>query len=396
MSTEFVHLHCHTQFSMLDGSIRLKGLVNQVAEMGMGSVAVTDHANMFGAVQLVGACKGAGIKPIIGCEVNLVGGERGDEQIRDYHHLVLLAASQQGYHNLVRIVSRGWVEGLVHGVPRVDFALLREHREGVVGMSACMGGYLAQQILRRGPAAGRSAMAALRDCFDPGFFFVELQDHGFPEQGPLNEILVELARDLDVPIVASNDCHYPTRDGSRSQLVLQCIGAGRSLEEMERLHHGSEEIYLKSPEEMAQRFSPPSRGHHQHAARLRDVRRGGRSAVGAEAAGLQRAVGAERSGLSEGAVSEGARSALRRDEGAEDQVRSRGLRGSPGGGARGHHLDGLPGLLPDRSGLHQLGEGATACRWARAAAPVRARSSPTRCASPTSTRCPTACSSSAS
>ncbi|RLB51419.1 MAG: DNA polymerase III subunit alpha, partial [Deltaproteobacteria bacterium] len=255
MADEFVHLHCHTQFSMLDSSIRLKGLVGQVADMGMGAIAVTDHANMFGAIQLHNACNNAGVKPIIGCEVNLVGGARGDEEIRDHHHLVLLASSQEGYQNLVRIVSRGWVEGLVQGVPRVDFELLREHRNGVVGMSACMGGYLAQQILRQGPAAGRSAMATLRDSFDPGYFFVELQDHGFPEQGPLNEILVELAGDLDVPIVASNDCHYPTRQDAKSQLVLQCIGASRSLEEMERLHHGSEEIFLKSPAEMIERFS---------------------------------------------------------------------------------------------------------------------------------------------
>ena len=255
MPAEFVHLHTHSQYSMLDGAIRLNGLVKRVADMGMRALALTDHQNMFGAVQLHKACRAAGIQPIIGCEVNLVGGERHDEDIREAHHLLLLADSQEGYQNLVRIVSRGWVEGLVRGVPRVDFEVLRAHNRGVVGMSACMGGFLAQEILMRGPLAGRSAMAALRDSFEPGKFFVELQDHGFPEQGPLNEILVDLAKDLDLPLVATNDCHYMDQDDARAQLVLQCIGASRTLEEMERLHHGSDQLYLKSAEEMAARFS---------------------------------------------------------------------------------------------------------------------------------------------
>ncbi len=255
MAAELVHLHVHSQYSMLDGAIRLGTLVQRVAEMGMPAVALTDHGNMFGAVQLHKACKAAGIAPIVGCEVNLVAGRRDDDQERQAHHLVLLAESQEGYQNLVRVVSRGWVEGLVRGVPRIDFEVLREHQAGLVGLSACMGGFLAQEVLMRGKAAGRSAMAALRDSFAPGRFFVELQDHGFPEQKPLNEILVELARDLTVPLVASNDCHYLDRGDARAQLALQCIGAGRTLEEMERLHHDSDQIYLKSAEEMTARFA---------------------------------------------------------------------------------------------------------------------------------------------
>ena len=254
MADDFVHLHVHTQYSMLDGAIRLDALPGQVSALGMKAVAVTDHGNMFGAVQLHKRCKAAGIAPIIGCEVNLADGSRDDPQVQSAHHLVLLASGQEGYRNLVRIVSRGWVEGLHRGSPRVDLALLREHHAGVVALSGCMGGHLAQKILLLGPEAGEQALATLRDTFAPGHFFVELQDHGFPEQKALNGILVELADRLGVRYVATNDCHYTTQEDARAQLVLQCIAAGRTFEEMERTHHASDQIYLKSAAEMAARF----------------------------------------------------------------------------------------------------------------------------------------------
>ncbi len=253
MSTaELVHLHVHSEFSMLDGAIRLDGLIQHVRQLGMPAVALTDHDNMHGAVRFYRACKAAEVKPILGCEVSFTPGDRRRPEDRHHHHLVLLAASQQGYQNLARLVSRGWVEGA--GRPRIDFDLLREHHEGVVGLTACMGGYVAQEILLKGEAAGRDALGRLKDCFAPEHFFVELQDHGFPEQGPLNEILVELAKDLALPTVATNDCHYLGREHARPQLVLQCIAAGRPLPEMERAHHGSDRMYLTSPEEMAHTF----------------------------------------------------------------------------------------------------------------------------------------------
>jgi DNA polymerase III subunit alpha len=254
MASEFVHLHVHSQFSMLDGAIRIPGLVSRAAELGMPAVALTDHGNMFGAAQFHAACAKGGVRPILGCEVNLVAGDRRTSADPG-HHLVLLAASQEGYRNLVRLVSLGWVEGMHRAGPRVDFELLEAHREGLVGLSACMGGWLAQRILMQGPEAGREAMARLRDSLSPGAFFVELQDHGFPEQKPLNEILVELARDLDLPLVASNDCHYFDQGDAHAQMVLQCIGAGRTVEDMQATHHGSDQLYLKTPSEMAQRFS---------------------------------------------------------------------------------------------------------------------------------------------
>ncbi|HEY8427805.1 MAG TPA: DNA polymerase III subunit alpha, partial [Sandaracinaceae bacterium] len=252
MSAELVHLHVHSEFSMLDGAIRLDGLVQKVRELGMRAVALTDHDNMHGAVRFYKACKAAEVAPILGCEVHITPGDRQKPDNRTQYHLVLLAASQVGYQNLTRLVSRAYVEGA--GRPRIDFEILREHHEGLVGLSACMGGYLAQEILLKGEAAGRTALGRLKESFAEGHFFVELQDHGLPEQGPLNEILLELARDNGVPVVATNDCHYLGREQAKPQLVLQCIAAGRPIADMERAHHGSDRMYLTSPEEMAHTF----------------------------------------------------------------------------------------------------------------------------------------------
>ena len=241
---------------MLDGAIRIPELVDHARKMEMPAVALTDNGNMFGAVQLVTQCKKAKVKPILGCEVNFTSGDRRDPQNHELHHLLLLASSHEGYHNLVRLVSTGWVDGTAaYDEPRIDFEALRAHSQGVVGLSACMGGYVAQEILNKGPDVGRDAIAKLRDSFDPGHFFVELQDHGFPENRPLNHVLGRLAKDLDLPMVATNDCHYLERQSAHAQLVLQCIGAGRSVREMEAMHHHSSELYFKTPEQMVNLFS---------------------------------------------------------------------------------------------------------------------------------------------
>lgn len=254
MSDGFVHLHVHTQYSMLDSTLRLKKLVARAKEEGMPAVALTDHDNMFGAVQFYNACKGAGIKPILGCEVNLCEDHTATGP-REHRHLLLLARNQVGYHNLVRLVSLAWVEGTVQNKHHIDFEQLKAYSEGLIGLSACMGGYLAQEILLKGEEAGRVAMERLRDCFEPDMFYVELQDHSFIEQRALNDILIEAARDLSLPLVASNDCHYMVRDHARAQMVLQCISAGVNVEEMERGHHGSEEVYFKSAQEMREVFA---------------------------------------------------------------------------------------------------------------------------------------------
>ncbi|MDD9931986.1 MAG: DNA polymerase III subunit alpha [Myxococcales bacterium] len=250
---EFVHLHVHSQYSMLDSALRLKAMVARAAELKMGALALTDHSNMHGAVQFHFACKDAGVKPILGCEVNLCR-DHTDERDRSAHHMLLLARDQEGYHNLVRLVSLGWVEGMSHGKPRVDLQQMAANSKGVVGLSACMGGFLAQEVLQKGEQAGREAMGQLKDCFERDAFYVELQDHGFIEQKPLNGILVKLARELDLPLVGTNDCHYLERESARAQMVLQCIAAAAGVEEMERLHHGSQELYFKSAEEMCHTF----------------------------------------------------------------------------------------------------------------------------------------------
>ncbi len=255
MSAEFVHLHVHSQFSMLDGAIRPDDLAARTAELGMRAVALTDHGAMHGAVRFHKACEAHGVAPILGCELNVldVPLERAAE--RPGHHLVLLAASQEGYRNLIRLVSAGWTEGLHKGRPRVELARIAAHREGLVCLTGCLGGTLAQRILHEGEAAGRELLGALADAFAPGHLFVELQDHGFPEQRALSGILVELARELDLPLVATNDVHYLRAEQAHAQLVLHCIAAGARLSEVRSGHHGSRELYLKAPEEMTSRFA---------------------------------------------------------------------------------------------------------------------------------------------
>lgn len=251
---DFVHLHVHSQYSMLDGAIRLKSLISKAKDLHMPSIALTDHGNMFGALQFFKLCKGADLKPILGCEVNMVVGNLQDVN-QPLYHLVLIARSQQGYQNLTKIVSQGWVEGCLRGVPRISLSMLEGHTAGIVGLSGCMGGYLSQQVLLRGRDAGRQTLDRLRSLFEKDAFFVELQDHSLLEQKPLNKILASLAKDLEVPLVATNDCHYLEQSESKAQLILQCIGAGALLDDVETNHHGSSEMYLKPPERMVQLFS---------------------------------------------------------------------------------------------------------------------------------------------
>jgi DNA polymerase-3 subunit alpha len=250
---ELVHLHVHSQYSMLDSALRIDTMVGRARDLGMRALGLTDHGNLFGAVQFYKSCKDKGVKPVLGCEVNVCADHTDPRAPTS--HMVLLAGSQDGYRSLVKLVSLGWVDGLAHGKPRVDFAQIEAHKKGLVGMSACMGGYVAQQVLQKGEAAGREAMAKVRDCLEPDAFFVELQDQGFLEQKPLNQILVRLARELSLPLVASNDCHYLERQHARAQMVLQCISAGVSVADMKRAHHGSEELYFKTVDEMSALFA---------------------------------------------------------------------------------------------------------------------------------------------
>jgi DNA polymerase-3 subunit alpha len=243
MPAEYNHLHVHTQYSLLDGAIKVKDLVKRVSAAGMRAVAVTDHGNMFGAITFYKAAKEAKVQAILGCEIDVARGAHG-------HHLPLLAANADGYKNLIWLVSRQHVKGSPLTIDEIA-----PRARGLIGMSGCMGGVVAQAVLEEGERRGREVLATLRDALDPGGLYVELQDHGLPEQPVLNGILVRLARDLGLPLVATNDVHYAERADAEAHLYLSCIKTGRSLEEAKERHHGSSEMFLKSPEEMALLFA---------------------------------------------------------------------------------------------------------------------------------------------
>jgi DNA polymerase-3 subunit alpha len=248
--SEFVHLHVHSQYSMLDGAVKVKDLCKRAAAAGMKAIAITDHANMFGAITFYKAAKEAGIQAILGSEI--------DVAVRGHaHHLPLVAATSEGYKNLVWLVSRGHVkpvEDAPAGSTCVELADLEGRTKGLVGLTGCMGGLVAQAVLEEGVEAGRKALARLVELFEPGSLYVELQDHGLPEQPVLNGILVDLAKHFDLPLVATNDVHYPSKDDAEAHLYLSCIKSGRTIDEARERHHGSREMYLKSPAEMLARF----------------------------------------------------------------------------------------------------------------------------------------------
>jgi DNA polymerase-3 subunit alpha len=252
---EFVHLHVHTQYSFLDGALKIGQVAARAKELGMPAVAMTDHGNMFGALQHYKACKDVGIVPILGCEVNVARPEEGRERRRmPVDHLVLLAKNEEGYKNLVRIVSLGQIQSASDNAPSVPWDTVASSCRGLVGLTGCMGGVVAQRVLEQGEDAGLAMLDRMRSAFDPGSLFVELQDHDLVEQPVLNRILVECAKRLDLPLVATNDVHYLSRDDADAQLYLSCAQTGRSYAEAKAGHHNSSEMYFKSADEMMKRF----------------------------------------------------------------------------------------------------------------------------------------------
>jgi DNA polymerase-3 subunit alpha len=256
MSAEFVHLHVHSQYSLLDGALKVKELVKRVATAGMSAVAVTDHGNMFGAITLYKAAREAKVQPIVGCELEVLSpGGIGGSGARPAH-LPVLAASPEGYKNLVWLVSRGHASPEPHPAgAAIALDDLSGRTKGLVAMTGCMGGLVAQAVLEEGEVRGREMLGRLRSMFEPGSLYVELQYHGLPEQPILNEILVRLAQEVDLPLVATNDVHYAERADAEAHLYLSCIKTGRSLAEAKERHHGSSEMYLKSASEMVALFS---------------------------------------------------------------------------------------------------------------------------------------------
>ncbi|APS00864.1 DNA polymerase III subunit alpha [Pajaroellobacter abortibovis] len=250
MSTEFIHLHVHSQYSLLDGSLKIKDLIHQVVSHSMKAVAVTDHGNMFGAISFYKVAKALGVQPILGCELEIATKGRSC-------HLPVLAATNEGYANLVWLVSRGHVQPDPEGSPGLPCVSLSDvvaHSRGLIALTGCMGGLVPQAILEEGEFAGAKMLAHLKEIFEPGSLYVELQDHGFVEQPVLNRMLVELAAKCELPLVATNDCHFGSREDADTHLYLSCIKSGYTYEEGKKRHHGASEMYLKSPAEMAQQF----------------------------------------------------------------------------------------------------------------------------------------------
>lgn len=253
----FAHLHVHTEYSLLDGSNKIKEYVARVKELGMDSAAITDHGVMYGVIDFYREAKRQGIKPILGCEVYVAPNSRFDREVSGgedrYYHLVLLAENNKGYANLMKIVSKGFVEGYYYK-PRVDKAVLQEYHEGIIALSACLAGEV-QRYLSKGlyEEAKKSALE-YQEIFGKGNFFLELQDHGIPEQSLVNQKLLGMSKELDIDLVVTNDVHYTYAEDEKPHDILLCIQTGKKLEDENRMRYEGGQYYVKSPEEMAELF----------------------------------------------------------------------------------------------------------------------------------------------
>ncbi|MBN2525498.1 MAG: DNA polymerase III subunit alpha [Deltaproteobacteria bacterium] len=251
MSTvNFVHLHLHTQYSLLDGAIRVKDLIPKVKEYGMNAVAITDHGNMFGIADFYKTAIANDIKPILGCEAYVADKDRRDKTNRKSYHLILLARTQEGYDNLKYLISMGYAEGFYYR-PRIDKELLTKHSKGLIACSACLGGEVARAFTYGNYEKAKQAAKSLADCMEPGMFFLEVQNNGYDGQEEYNNALRKIGQELNIPLVATNDCHYLTSEDAKAHTVLMCIGQGSTLEESKGKLHYTDELYLRTPQEMA-------------------------------------------------------------------------------------------------------------------------------------------------
>ncbi|MGN1030479.1 MAG: DNA polymerase III subunit alpha, partial [Butyricicoccaceae bacterium] len=252
----FCHLHVHTEYSLLDGACRIGNMMEHVKTIGQDAIAITDHGVMYGVIDFYRAAKSAGIKPIIGCEVYVAPRTRFDKvhgQDGNPNHLVLLCKNQTGYRNLIHMVSLSFAEGF-YNRPRVDMDLLRAHSEGLIALSACLAGSIPSLILQRNYAAAKARALEYLDIFGEGNFYLEIQDHRLPEQQDVNAGILRIAEETGIPLVATNDAHYTTKEDAYVQDVLMCIQMGKSIQDTDRMRFETEEFYLKSEEEMAALF----------------------------------------------------------------------------------------------------------------------------------------------
>jgi len=254
----FVHLHLHSQYSLLDGGIKIPDLIDRAKQYKMPAVAVTDHGNMFGAVEFYSKAMAAGIKPIIGCEVYVAPGSRFDKSnargsSEASFHLVLLCKNLVGYRNLCRMVSAGYREGFYYK-PRIDWELLREHNEGLIALTACLGGEVPSLIGKGQLDRATERTREMAQIFDRDRLYLEIQENFLPEQEPVNKGLIEISRELSLPMVATNDCHYLTREDAYAHEVLLCIQTGKTMDDPGRMRFSNDEFYVKTPAEMAELF----------------------------------------------------------------------------------------------------------------------------------------------
>ena len=252
----FVHLHVHTEYSLLDGACRINGMMDRVKELGQNAIAITDHGVMYGCIDFYKAAKAAGVKPIIGCEVYVARRNMSDRVHgidNDPYHLVLLCENRKGYENLCYMVSEAFTNGF-YGKPRVDLALLEKYHEGLIATSACLAGAIPQFLMEENYDSAKEYALNLARIFGPDRFYLELQDHGIEEQIPVNQGVLRLSRETGLPLVVTNDAHYLRREDAEMQDVLLCVQTGKTVDDENRMKFGSDEFYLKSEEELRQLF----------------------------------------------------------------------------------------------------------------------------------------------
>lgn len=254
---DFTHLHVHTEYSLLDGSSKIKEITSRAKELGMDSLAITDHGVMYGVIDFYRACKDAGIKPILGCEIYVAPGSRTDRETSTgddrYNHLVLLAENNEGYSNLMKIVSIGFIEGFYYK-PRVDYEILKKYSKGIIALSACLAGEVASNIRKGFYEEGKAAALKFQDIFGKGNFFLELQDHGIPEQKTVNQGLLRMNKETGIKLVATNDVHYTFASDEQAHDILLCIQTQKKVSDEHRMRYEGGQYYLKSPEEMEHLF----------------------------------------------------------------------------------------------------------------------------------------------
>ena len=252
----FTHLHVHTGYSLLDGSCKIKEIISRAKELNMTSLAITDHGVMYGVIDFYKEAKAQGIKPILGCEVYVSPSSRFEKQAKQgdrYYHLILLAKNNKGYENLTKIVSKGFTEGFYYK-PRIDFELLQEYHEGIIALSACLAGEIPKLISRGREDDARKAALKYKELFGEDSFYLELQNHGIPEQKYVNQVLVKIGKELDIPLVATNDIHYINAEDAKAHDILLCIQTSKTVSDPDRMRYEGGQFFLKSEDEMKALF----------------------------------------------------------------------------------------------------------------------------------------------